>query len=400
MARRTLLITYIAAYLLAVGGIIRTLIRFSDDRFWPIAILLGVYLVLLFSEPVFIRRDRLFTYLYLLVQTTIICTVAFLTPSVDFWAMLFCPLIVQAMHNFPQRTGFLITGIFTVVMSIFVLLGLDPEVGLPLIFVYAVVYFLLAAFIAIIREAEAARRESQQQQVDLQSAHRQLQTYTARAEQLAVLQERNRLARELHDSVTQSLYSLTLFTEAARHMAEEIGQESLEQYIQQIGIMGQQALKEMRLLIYELRPPELEREGLVRTLRKRLEAVEGRAGVEARLVADEIVQLPRDVEQELYRIAQEALNNALKHAAADTVIVYLRQSNKSIELEIVDDGVGFDPKVLPNGGGIGLKNIRDRAENIGGSLIVSSQPGEGTSVKVTVQLKTVQDRGSETGPKS
>ena len=110
MARRTLLITYIAAYLLAVGGIIRTLIRFSDDRFWPIAILLGVYLVLLFSEPVFIRRDRLFTYLYLLVQTTIICTVAFLTPSVDFWAMLFCPLIVQAMHNFPQRTGFLITG--------------------------------------------------------------------------------------------------------------------------------------------------------------------------------------------------------------------------------------------------------------------------------------------------
>jgi signal transduction histidine kinase len=135
-------------------------------------------------------------------------------------------------------------------------------------------------------------------------------------------------------------------------------------------------------------------------LRKRLEAVEGRAGVEARLVADEFVQLPRDVEQELYRIAQEALNNALKHAAADTVIVYLRQSNKSIELEIVDDGVGFDPKVLPNGGGIGLKNIRDRAENIGGSLIVSSQPGEGTSVKVTVQLKTVQDRGSETGPKS
>ena len=400
MARRTLLITYIAAYLLAVGGIIRTLIRFSDERFWPIAILLGVYLVLLFSEPVFIRRDRLFTYLYLVVQTTIICAVAFLTPSVDFWAALFCPLVVQAMHNFPQRTGFLITGIFTVVMSVFILLGLDPEVGLPLIFVYAVVYFLLAAFIAIIREAEAARRESQQRQTELQSAHRQLQSYIARAEQLAVLQERNRLAHELHDSVTQSLYSLTLFTEAARHMAEEIGQESLEQYIQQIGIMGQQALKEMRLLIYELRPPELEREGLVHALRKRLEAVEGRAGVEARLMADEFVKLPRDVEQELYRIAQEALNNALKHAAADSVIVYLHQSNGSLEMEIVDDGVGFNPEVIPDRGGMGMKSIRDRAEGIDGSVFILSQPGEGTSVKVTVQLKTIQDRGSETVPKS
>jgi signal transduction histidine kinase len=399
MARRTLLITYIATYLLAVGAIIRYLVRFRDERFWSIAFLLGGYLVLLFLEPIFIRRNRLLTYIYLLVQTAIICTVALIDPNVDFWGALFCPLIVQVMHKFPQRTGFLITGIFTVIMAIFMFLGLGPEVGLPLIFFYGVVYFLLAAFIAIIREVDEAREESQKQQAELQSAYQQLQSYTTQAEELAVLQERNRLARELHDSVTQSLYSLTLFTEAARHMAEEKGDEDIEQYIGQIGVIGQQALKEMRLLVYELQPPELEREGLVRALRKRLEAVEGRAGVEARLEVDDLGKLPGDVERELYRIAQEALNNALKHAAAGSVVLYLRQSNGNIEMEIVDDGVGFDPEATPDRGGLGLKSIRERAEHIGGSVAIRSQPGEGTSVKVSVPQITVNDQKTESGQK-
>jgi len=387
MARRTLLITYIATYLLAIGGIIRILIRFGNESLWPIAILVGCYLVLLVLEPFLIRRNLYLTYIYLIIQTAIIGTLSIFTPNADFWGVLFCPLIVQVMHNFPRRTGFLITGIFTVIMSILLLLGFDLEVGLPLIFVYAVIYFLLAAFIAIIREAESAREKSQKQQTELQSAYQQLQFYTTQAEELAVLQERNRLARELHDSVTQSLYSLTLFTEAARHMVEDLGEENIEQYIGQIGVIGQQALKEMRLLVYEQQPPELKREGLVRTLRKRLEAVEGRAGVEAHLEVDEYVSLPGDIEQNLFRIAQEALNNALKHAAAGSVVIYLRQLNGTIEMEIIDDGIGFNPNALPDHGGMGLNSIRERAENIGGTMTILSHPDEGTSVKVSVQEK-------------
>jgi hypothetical protein len=176
MARRSLLISYIATYMLAVGTIMRTLVRYRDDGFWSIAILSGGYLVLLFSEPFFFRRSRRGTSIYLLVQTAIICLLAMITPNVDFWAILFCPLVVQVMHRFPQRTGLLITGIFTVITSFFLLLGLGPELGLPLIFIYGVIYFLLAAFIALIREAEAAREESQKQQADLIAAHRQLQS--------------------------------------------------------------------------------------------------------------------------------------------------------------------------------------------------------------------------------
>ena len=232
MARRTLLITYMATYLLAVAAIIRSLIRFRGDRFWTIALLLGGYLVLLLFEPRFVRWKRLSSYVYLFIQSAIICAVAFLTPEVDFWAALFCPLVVQVMHNFPQRSGFVITGVFTLIMSVFMLFGLGLEVGLPLILVYGVVYFLLAGFIAIILEAEAARAESQKQQAELQREVEQ----RARVEEAlrksemekAVAAERSRLARELHDSVTQSLYSLTLLAVAGKRMiqAEDLQQIS------------------------------------------------------------------------------------------------------------------------------------------------------------------------------
>jgi signal transduction histidine kinase len=396
MARRTLLITYIAIYLLVVASIIRYVVRFSDYRFWSIALLLG-YLILLFSEYFIFRRNRYLTYIYLLVQTIIICTLSLISPNVDYWTALFLPLVVQVMHNFPQRTGFLITGIFTVIMAILMLLGPGPEAGLPLIFLNGLAYFLFAAFIAINREAEAARREaemardeSEKQQVDLQSAYRQLQSYTAQAEELAVLQERNRLARELHDSVTQSLYSLTLFSHAARRMAEDVGNDRLERQIGQIGNTAVKALKEMRLLVYELRPPELKKEGFIRALRQRLEAVEGRSGVEARLVVDELVRLPPSVEQELYRITNEALNNALKHAAAKSVTVYLRQLDDRVELEVVDDGIGFEFEAVRDHGGMGLESIRQRAKQMNGEATIRSAPGKGTSVKVAISLDQEQ----------
>ena len=200
----------------------------------------------------------------------------------------------------------------------------------------------------------------------------------------AVLDERSRLARELHDSVTQSLYSLTLFSEAARHKAEKSGDVEIEQTVNQIGKIGLHALKEMRLLVFELQPPELEKEGLPTAIRRRLEAVEERAGVDAQLVVDDHFNISGKVEQEFFRIVQEALNNSLKHAAASEVIVYLRQKEKCIEMEIKDNGVGFDSKNISKSSGMGLKNIQDRAEKLGGNVTIQSNPGNGTSIKISV----------------
>jgi signal transduction histidine kinase len=384
MAHRTLLVTYIATYLLAVGSIIRYLPLIGEDRLWPFAILVGGYLILLLLEPLYIRRHRVLTYISLLVQSAIICTVSVVAPAADFWAVLFCPLVVQVMHNFPQRTGFLITGVFTAITSVFLLWGLGLEVGLPLILVFAVIYFLLAAFIAIILEAVAARDESQKQQAELQAAHRQLQTYTARAEELAVLQERNRLARELHDSVTQSLYSLTLLAEAGQRMirAEDLQQIAGNQT--RLGQIAQQALQEMRLLVYELRPLALKSEGLVGALEQRLETVERRAGIQARVLVEGEVDLAPGLEEELYGIAQEALNNALKHARASKIVLSVRMVDKSVILEVADDGQGFDQAEVQVKGGLGLISMQERAEKIGGQLDIDSAPGEGTRVSVKV----------------
>ena len=208
------------------------------------------------------------------------------------------------------------------------------------------------------------------------------------AEQLAVMRERERLARELHDSVTQSLYSLTLFAEAGRDLAGDGELERVEGYLTRLGEIAQQALKEMRLLVYQLRPLALQREGLVGALQQRLDAVEGRVGVEARLLAEKLVELPASVEEGLYRIAQEALNNALKHAAATSVTVCIRAEDERVELEVVDDGQGFDPDTVSDRGGMGLASMRERAEKLGGSLTVLSAPGEGTRVKVSVEVRT------------
>jgi len=204
------------------------------------------------------------------------------------------------------------------------------------------------------------------------------------AEQAAILQERSRLARDLHDSVTQLLYSLTLLVEAARRLAQNGDLQRVDEALARLGEIGQQAFKEMRLLVYELRPLALKSAGLVRALQQRLDTVERRAGIEATLLVEGQVELPAHLEEELYHIAQEALNNALKHAAATTVAVRIVAEGGRIAIEVSDDGKGLD--LSTGAGGIGLSSMRERAEKLGGTLTLISTPGKGTTVSVTVNL--------------
>jgi len=141
-------------------------------------------------------------------------------------------------------------------------------------------------------------------------------------------------------------------------------------------------------LVHELRPPVLEEEGLLGALQQRLDAVERRAGVKVRLLVEGTVELPAPVEEGLYRIAQEALNNALKHAAATLVTVGIRVNREQVELEVADNGVGFDLDAVSHMGGVGLASMRERAAGLGGLLVIVSEPGEGTRVRVSVGVRT------------
>jgi signal transduction histidine kinase len=204
------------------------------------------------------------------------------------------------------------------------------------------------------------------------------------AQQLAVVEERNRLARELHDSVTQALYGITLHAEAAYRQLKADQAELANEQLSELRNTAQEALREMRLLIFELRPSVVELQGLVPALKARVEAVEERAGMGVEIDLDESLELSDKVQDGLYRIAQEALNNALKHAKANQIKLHLKGTRASVILEIEDDGIGFKPEDKIEGGGLGLDGIIERAELLGGDLVIDSLPEKGTTIKVEV----------------
>lgn len=209
-------------------------------------------------------------------------------------------------------------------------------------------------------------------------------------ERLAVATERNRLARELHDVVTQTLYGLTLFAETAARLDAAGERDQAQAYGERVLAQARQALREMRLLVHNLRPALLEEMGLVGALRQRLEAVEQRAGVTTYLNAPPLPPLPPALEEALFHVAQEALNNALKHAAATNVTVALAAEKGRITLIIEDNGIGFDPDTETTRGGLGLSTMRERLAAFGGRLTVTTRPDAGTKIVAEVDISAAE----------
>jgi signal transduction histidine kinase len=195
-------------------------------------------------------------------------------------------------------------------------------------------------------------------------------------------EERRSLGRDLHDSIAQELNAVVLQTEAAQARLET-GSTVTAEDLAKIGESVRQTLKEMRLFIYQMKPVDLEHKGLVAALNERLAAVEGRANIKARVLADEDISLSLEKENVLYNIAMEALNNIMKYANAGSVTIMLKRRNSTVILEVVDDGCGFDPKSLGNGG-MGLAGMQERLSKVDGKLTIRSAPGKGTKVIATV----------------
>jgi hypothetical protein len=206
----------------------------------------------------------------------------------------------------------------------------------------------------------------------------------AQIQESATLEERNRIARELHDSVTQSLYSINLQSDATLMALTSGKVEDVEKRLQTLKAIAQESMSEMRLLIYELHPPILEEVGLVAALRQRLEMVELRSGIEVDLQIKGEQRLPIALEKELYQISLEGLNNALKHSKAKQILVQLSFEQDRCQLTIQDDGVGFDLERTTRFDGYGLANIRDRLPQIGGELTIITEPGKGTTLEIEV----------------
>ncbi len=207
------------------------------------------------------------------------------------------------------------------------------------------------------------------------------------AGELAAGEERAHLARELHDSVTQALFSMTLVSRSIELMLDR-DPSAVRQQLGQLRDLQREALAEMRALIFELRPGNLEQDGLVRALKTHSGALQGRIGLPIVVESDLVDRLPLPAEEVLYRIAQEALHNVVKHAAAQQVRVELRARDDGVRLRVIDDGKGFDPDVVPDGH-LGLTGMRARADRIGAVLSCTSRPGHGTTIEVTLDRATL-----------
>jgi PAS domain S-box-containing protein len=203
------------------------------------------------------------------------------------------------------------------------------------------------------------------------------------AQAAAAAEERRRLARELHDSVTQALYGLTLYAKAAQTALAAGKVEVASRHLEEVNATAQEGMADLRLLIFELRPSILDSDGLVAALQERLQAVEKRTGCNTICHVEGVPALSAEVETELYWIVNEALNNVLKHARATNVILDLRFIDGDSTITVRDDGVGgADPAVNDRSTGMGIRNIAERVERLGGRFRMDSQEGQGTIIEV------------------
>ncbi|MEY9854709.1 signal transduction histidine kinase [Catenulispora sp. GAS73] len=216
-----------------------------------------------------------------------------------------------------------------------------------------------------------------------------------RERELAITRERNRLARELHDAVAQKLFALRLTSQAAADVLDADPARARAE-LEQVATLAKEAAEELRSVVVELRPAELEEDGLAVTLRKHVEVLDRvnqtAGGPRVTFEGADVKALSPAAEEVLLRVAQEALHNALRHADATKINVRLHEhcpagtkSCGGAALEVVDDGVGFDPAAVRRAGrSLGLVSMRDRAKSVRGRLDVTSAPGAGTTIRLEV----------------
>ncbi len=249
---------------------------------------------------------------------------------------------------------------------------------------------IIAAFYLTDKESAPEFSEADQQLIELLAAHAAIAIENARlyerSRELTVIEERNRLARDLHDAVSQTLFSVVLTAEAAATLVDRDPQQAKAQ-VQKLQELAHHAREEMRSLIFELRPAELEADGLIATLRKHVAVLQRVYQTDIALHVAGERRFRLDAEREIFRIIQEALNNALKHARAKKIDVGVSISRSGASVTICDDGVGFEPYVeLRSSRRLGLISMHERAEAIAGRLEIDSKPGAGTKVSLEVPL--------------
>lgn len=373
-------IYFLAGGFIFTAVVLRSMLVFQDSALLrTIMLILAAGLMFFVTASLPYPRLAKFTPFLIILQITLVLLLLLQTKT-DYFAILFTIAVMQAVQELTPRFGWACIGL-GFILTFMTLLGTSgPFQALALAAGVTAFSVFAAAFLLASRRAQKAQEENQSLANELQGANRHLQALVKQQEQLAGMHERQLLARELHDSITQTIFSMNLTTQSALLLLERNPVGVAEQ-LDRLDQLARNALSEIQLLIFRLIPENATPGGLEAALRKhladrlRLENLEVVMQVEGDRPLD-----PRE-EQNLFHIAQEALNNIVKHAGVNQAAIRLNLEGLPC-LEIEDRGSGFDYRQAKENGQLGLAGMRERAAEIGWTLRVDSGLGQGTRIRV------------------
>jgi signal transduction histidine kinase len=376
----------IAFFLLFASVAGRGIFDFSGQEYRYIVFsILFIFLALSVTPTLIASKIRPYPDIYLGLQSLCIVVLLLLPPSEDYFSILYVCLTIQAVSYFSIRKGFVWIAIFSILLFAALIYAQGPKAGALFFPVPLAGCILTGLYVMTARKALDEKNKSQELLVELQKAYRKLELYTRHAETFAATEERNRLARELHDSVTQKLFSMTLSAEAARMIYDKdpAGVVTLLQRLQEL---SHDSLDEMRVLLKKLRPKTISHEGLIPALEQHIRERKDTDGLAVDLVVEGGSRSTSPhIEEPLFRVVQEALNNVVKHSGANSARIVLRLEKELLSLRIEDMGRGFNQAETEHGAAhLGLSSMRERVSIMGGKFNIESEPGQGTRIYVEV----------------
>jgi signal transduction histidine kinase len=374
-------IYYLTAGILFGSAVLRSLLAYQDTPAQAQSLgLLSLGVVLFIFERHFSRKWPISFYIYLIIQVVLIVTLLYMPEPSDYFAMLFSVLAMQLMQHFEPKQGVIWIVMFAPIMFVPLMRNYVESQALAFTLVYTAVSAFMAAYSLATRRAQQERSRTEALALDLQEANEELQSYANQLERLAVTTERNRLARELHDSVTQTIFSMTLTTQSALMLLER-DKSQVQDQLSRLYELTRSATSEMQTLMSELQPEYVTEDGLAEAIRQHLTGGHLPESLSIDLQVDGDQPLEVEEAKGLFRIVQEALNNTIKHASTDHAQIKLHLV-EPVWLEIVDNGIGFDQEHSKGKMGVGLASMNERAQEIGWQLHVTTSPGKGTCIRV------------------
>ena len=373
---------YLTTFAVGIAGIALAVSDGQPGAVWIIALVCAyLFLAVINILPV-VTRSRARIQGSLLAQSAIVSALVLLAPEMNFFIIWFYILSVYAILTLPPRTAYAWMGGFAALTVILLIAALGWVSGLVSAVIYASGFAFFLAFARMTRRAEEARQESDRLLRELQQAHRELQAYAAKAEVLAVSEERNRLAREMHDTIGHHLTVSAVQLEAAQRLIPE-SPERAGEMVATVREQVRAALRELRQTVAALRQPLESDLPLDRSLPRLIADFEAATGLPVEfLYPQNLPALTPPQRLTLYRTVQEGLTNIQKHAQASRAWVQIEARGDAVTLRVSDDGLG------PQGAdsGFGLRGLEERAAQLGGEIHFGPRPGGGSQLTLTLPL--------------